>query len=241
LLFPPILRIATELPASFQEKIRADYPLLNERRDETALPAGVPPELAKMLSEDLPTLLAGDRYFDFASADRAWITTLNKDFIALTARQYLAWTDFRPRLERLATALREVYAPPFFIRLGLRYRNAIKRDALGLAQVPWRQLLQPHIAAELSSDVAEVQIRQIVSDVVIGLTDGGQVRIRHGLKRQEDPAKAPYVIDSDFSLADQTEIPNALVRLDNFNHEAGRLFRWCIGEQLHQAMGPTNA
>jgi len=243
LRFAPILKIESEVPTAFQEKIRHDYPLFEESAQQRV--PQLPAELAKAIGNDLPTILAamgaiGNKRYEFASEDTSWQVSLNRDFLALTTRRYTRWEDFRARLARLMDALREEYDPRFFVRVGLRYRDVIKKADWGLGPIPWADLLQPHIVGELSSPDIAPAIDRVVSDVLIRL-DGGKVRMKHGLNLlggAGDSDPTTYVIDSDFFTDGRTEVGNALDKLDQYNREAGRLFRWAIKDRLHEAMEP---
>lgn len=50
LRFPQILRIESEAPAAFQDRVRGEYPLVNKR---TPLNLGLPPEVAKIFPLEL--------------------------------------------------------------------------------------------------------------------------------------------------------------------------------------------
>jgi len=207
----------------------------------------VPPEIAKALGSNVPGLLSaigataatGNRHYDFSS-DSGWTVTLNRDFVALTTRRYMRWEDFRGRLVKVIDALRAEYSPSFYIRIGLRYRNLIKRAEWGLEDVSWADLLEPHIAGPLSSAGVVSAIDRVGSEVTIGL-DAGKVTLKHGLAAAtKGAAPNSYVIDSDFFLEGRTEIDDGLDKLDHFNREARRLFRWAIKDRLHEAMGPES-
>jgi uncharacterized protein (TIGR04255 family) len=239
LRFPPILRIDSEPPAAFQERIRREYPMLNER---PGLDLGVklPAEVVKLIAEQLPPALRGGTHvYDFSSPDDDWKVTLSRDFVALTASAYRRWEDFRARLVTAAAALVDEYAPPFYTRVGLRYRNVIRRSEWGLDQHRWADLLTPHIAGPLASPPVAGAVSQIASEVTIELQEEiGKVRVKHGLVQGKSPAETGYLIDSDFFNERRTEVTSAPEQLDYYNREAGRLFRWCIEDRLHHAMGP---
>ena len=242
LRFPPILKIETQTPAGFQERIRQEYPLFQERRNEGAL--ALPPEILKAMGEDASNLLgsfavAGMKAYDFATPDQAWRVSLTRDFMAFTSRRYTRWEDFRARLVRVIDALNEEYSPSFCVRIGLRYQNAIKRLDLRLGESPWADLLRPHIAGTLASDEVSSLVQRVATDVAMRVEDWN-VRIRHGFAVQGEAVDPNvYVIDSDFFAEERTEVSHAVERLDHFNREAGRLFRWAIKDRLHEAMGPT--
>jgi uncharacterized protein (TIGR04255 family) len=47
------------------------------------------------------------------------------------------------------------------------------------------------------------------------------------------------LIDADFFSEGRTNLDDVLARLRTYNKHAGRLFRWCITDELHEALGPT--
>lgn len=242
LRFPPILRIGAETPATFQEKIRSDYPLLRERPfSETGLT--MPPEISKIFGEEvLLGFQSGKAVYDFTSEDGSWTISLTKDFIALTSKRYTHWEEFRDRLNKAVAAFESIYSPAHYTRVGLRYRDLIRRSKLGLKDIDWVHLLAPHIAGELSDSSLSKFIRTTKRELLIDLdANQGQVQIRHGLVRQTDPDEECYLIDSDFFSDQKTEVGNAGDKLNHFNREAGRLFKWSITPRLHQAMGPNSA
>ncbi len=239
LRFPQILRIEAEDPVAFQERIRSEYPLLNTRA-QLDLGSVLPAEIAKVVSENMPLPLRQGRAYDFTSPDDKWKATLTGTFIALTAARgaYVRWEAFKNRLVPLVDAVREIYQPAFFNRIGLRYQNFIRRPVLGLDGVPWRDLIQAHIAGELASSVPEAAINGITSVVQFGFDGGGKVVLRHGLGQAEGSGEVGFLLDADFFTEEKPEVSHAIERLEEFNREARRLLHWCITERLHNAMVP---
>ncbi len=241
LRFPPILRIDSEAPSRFQEAIRNDYPLYGEAPEMTmVLPPNVPPEIAKLIQGLRPTFGAGKRHV-FTTEDRNWEATLTRESLALKTTVYRRWEDFRQRLTILCEALVLAYQPSFFVRIGLRYVDVILRSTLDLASTPWSQLLQPHLAGELSSPEIAEDIETAQRQVLVKLdAQGGRVMIRHGLAVAEPAHEGCFFVDSDFHTERRTELKDANKTLDNFNRAAGCLFRWCIRERLHLALQPES-
>jgi uncharacterized protein (TIGR04255 family) len=66
----------------------------------------------------------------------------------------------------------------------------------------------------------------------------GHVFFTHGITQDAGTQDWCYVIDSDFSIEEQTDVNDAVHRLDQLNVEARRFFRWCIQPRLHDAMQP---
>jgi uncharacterized protein (TIGR04255 family) len=237
LRFPPVLRIDSELPATFQERVRSAYPYF-EQKSAFDLGPDVPSEIARLLGASLPPGNSAVRY-EFISDDRLRTATLTKDFLALSAREYTRWEIFEQQLNIPLSALLDLYSPAFYCRIGLRYRDLVRRSALGLEDVPWSKLLRSEILGELASaDVAE-DIESTMREVVLRLQNGSaRVRVKHGLGQVEDTGEVCYMIDADFFTEERTEINNALSILRGFNRQAGHLFRWCVTERLHEAMEP---
>ena len=237
LRFPPILRIEAETPFQFQEKIRAEYPIVKERNLGTA---GIPfpPEILKVFGEEMSWLKTGKQAYEFHSDDEAWTVTLTKEYIALTSKRYTRWEEFKERLLIVVSALEEVYKPAQYTRIGLRYRDIVNRSKFNLKGVDWSELLQPHIAGELNSDIGQY-VNTVKKELLVQLDNGnGSVRIVHGLVQQPDTDEPCYLIDSDFSTTEKMEVNSAGERLNYFNAEAARLFKWCITPKLHQSMEP---
>jgi len=238
LRFPPVLRIETELPAHFQDAIRAQYPIFRELL-AVDVSAGLPPEMLNMMRSMLPT--ATGRTYEFTSEDGAWKLTLSKEAIALEcgAGQYRSWEEYSERFLGPLHALLQLYGPSFFSRVGLRYVNIIRRSRLNLQNIPWSELLNPQVAAELMSPMA-ADIAESTHLFVVKVNARGdeKVRVRHGLIPTMQPQELSYLIDNDFFSEQRTEANDAAGKLDALHRESGNCFRWCIAEPLHRAMGP---
>lgn len=238
LRFPAILRIDSEQPVEFQERIRKQYPILREK------PAGtsqIPQEIIQQLSPEIIDSFfdAGDKAYEFATENNTWIVGLTRNFIVLTANEYTHWEQFKEHLQESLDALIDIYDPSFFSRIGLRYQNVINRSKLGLDDVSWAELLNTHIAGELAaSDVGDLggEIKDVARITLIQLKDVGQVHMQYGLT--DDDEEPGYLIDNDFFTNERTEVSDGIARLDHFNKENRKLFRWCITEKLHTAMEP---
>jgi len=236
--FPPILRIVAEPPADFQESIRQEYPLFREKSPTLELPPDIGAGIAEVLRSAIPKQQKEVTY-EFASEDNKWTVGLTKDFLAVSTKDYPNWQEFWSRTERPLNALLSVYQPAFFSRIGLRYQNLIRRKLLGLEKYHWSQLLKPHIAGMFDEPSVSNMVTGAYSQILIRFPgDSGQVRICHGLVEAADTQEECYLIDNDFFVDKKRETDNAFQILSYFNHQSGRLFRWCIEEKLHDAMGP---
>ena len=236
LSFPAILLIDSEVPASFQGKIREEYPIYQEVQGAN-LKLNFPQELAQVVGNSL-SLKSGRPTYQFLSADRKWRVTLTRESLSVSTVEYKRWEDFKRHLETAFAAFLEEYKPHFFTRIGLRYQDLIQRSELGLENVTWSELLSPPIAGELSAPEIVDKITHCVNQLTISLDDNGtKVLLNHGLVSNEN-SEDLYIIDSDFLTEEKTEVQNVIERLDYFNRFSGRLFKWCISDKLHEALEP---
>ncbi len=239
--FPRNLAIEAEPPSAFQKALGSAYPEVRETRA-----IQLPEELARTVGLDVASLPASSA-FDFASKDGAWRVTLTSSYVAVTATQYIRWEEFSEHLSLALRALTESYGIAEYRRLGLRYRDVIRRSTLKLDDAPWSTLLKPVLLAEIVSEdlrIADGEVLHAARELVLRLdSEDDKVRFFHGFAQAalpESPPETCYVIDADFSREKYTERKDADEILDRFHKEAGHLFRWCITDKLHTAMDPVS-
>ena len=236
LRFPEVLKIESETPADFQDRVRFEYPLF-EKRSPLAL--GIPAEVLRELPLELK-VEGGPSSYHFSSEDGRWTVALNSGSMSLSTREYRRWSDFKTHLELPFVALRDVYSPAFFSRIGLRYRNVIRPSELDLTNCSWSDLIQPYMAGVLAIEDVRDAIQVSVQQLLIRLPDdSGMVRINHGLLTHKESGEHCYSIDNDFFIETRTEVNDGFEKLNLFKTVAATLFRWCITDRLHHAMRPT--
>lgn len=240
LRFPTILRIDSDAPIYFQEAMREHYPFYEEK---VTVPAQAISGITGVSAENFTKLLQPKKAYEFSSENKKWVVSLTKDFLALTSRDYVRWEEFKLHLEKAVSALIEFYSPNFYSRVGLRYQNVICRSALGLDEEKWNTLLKPHISAELSLPDIQETVLEAGHNIVFELENPTcRVRIQHGLVQRTPNEENCYLIDNDFFTEERTEIDDDVWQLlEYFNSRSSRLFRWCIDDKLHEAMGPEPA
>src|SRR6185503_12692267 len=104
LRFPQILRIESEVPADFQDRIRGTYPHVERTRNELA---DIPPEIAQAMG----IAVAASTSFKFHTEDKKLTVGLEPESLSLTARTYTEWSDFLRKLTPALDALAEIYKP----------------------------------------------------------------------------------------------------------------------------------
>lgn len=134
-------------------------------------------------------------------------------------------------------------------RLGLRYRDVIEREPLNLAGTPWHELIRPFLLGPLSpvalNDLAppEEDVGSFISQATLRLNDCSLL-LQGSLLTSVDGDTRAFLIDGDFFcegnvdgdiLSNKTNLAASLELLHN---NAGVLFRRCITEKLHNALGP---
>jgi len=236
LRFPTILRLQSEPPAEFQDRIKARFPLLetatspfaNQLSSSFPLPPmsqhapPLPPEIAQLLGAS-----AGPSYV-FLTKDRKFGFALEAQRLSLSTRSYTHWEDFR---DLLLIGLREVvdiYKLGLLTRIGLRYINAIDRGRLSLSNEAWPALLRKEILGEIALPPFDNNTVAATRVTVIRSPDGiGSMAFRHGLG-----------VIQDIYTDQQTETGDAESILDRFSERGWRAFRWSITDTLHNALGP---
>ncbi len=211
--FPTVLKISSRPPAAFQDQVRNQFPHFALAQDS--------------------------RTYQFISEDRTWLLVLEQGYLALTAKRYDRWENFRLHLEGPFAALCKLYNPPFMTRVGLRYANLIRRSTLGLEKEGWGKLLNQQATGGLSWPDVAGEITGTKNEVLISLSSGdSRLRVSHGLVNLQGTGEQCYLIDNDFFVEGKIVAGDALSRLDTFHKEAGRFFRWWASEKLQKAMGP---
>lgn len=241
LRFPPILRIDAEPPARFQEAIRQEYPLFEEKFEGSV---DIPSEIAEQLPSEflrLPGMGVRERRsYQFRTLDEQVTFSLTRDFVALATNSYTRWEEFQFNFRKPFEAFQQEYSPVLFTRVGLRYQDVIRRSQLGLEDTPWSELLQPYIAGVLAvPDVKQSHVTSTMQVVEMNLSHNyGKVTIRHGFATDTRTNEICYLIDNDFFAEKIKDSNDVIERLNQFNLRARRLFRWCITDRLHEAMEP---
>ena len=241
LRYPDILKIEAQEPALFQDEIRADYP-----------------QYAKKI-EQLPPQQAGGKLvpqgtvnnYQFISDDSQWKVSLTKSFIALSTHQYTRWEVFAKRLDRILAAFIKTYHPAYFSRVGLRYINALNKQALGLEDLPWRELITPgYLGLMAEEDAPQEQAFLKCEQTVTAAMPGGakaNVKCGPGLLRRVDhrtnestEAKV-FMLDLDLFLEGKTTLEHAVPALNVVHGNAGSLFMGALKKPMIEAMEPEDA
>jgi uncharacterized protein (TIGR04255 family) len=143
-------------------------------------------------------------------------------------------------IEVAREALEAIYAPAFYSRVGLRYKNIIDKEKIGLSEESWHGLLKSPLigilgAEELASDLVGIQTHSLIK---IDEVPGGFVTLRHGLRETKPRETKVYTVDVDFFTEERSKGADVSKILDRFNRLTGNFFRWAITKKLHNALDP---
>ena len=233
LRFPTILSIDTKEPADFQDTIRAEFPRYTFQMDPVKGPDG------KQLQV---------RNHSFITEDGTFKLSLTKDFIALSTMRYPGWEGFARMLDEPLGQFIRVYQPAFFERIGLRFLNGISRQALGLTERRWNDLLQPQYLSILDDDeVVEGDVVKCSVDIERRLDarcglklHAGPGSIRRTVRGQTvQEQETRFILDLDVYASGKTQLGAAAETLQQLHEHADRVFSEAITDVLHEAMEPV--
>jgi uncharacterized protein (TIGR04255 family) len=246
LRFPRILMINEKQPAEFQERIREKYPLFqvtDEQHQQFIVNIGaasmVPPT-PKILQKEVIN------NYKFSSFDEKWHINITSTFLALSTSKYERWDIFLENLKEPLAALNDIYKPPFFERVGLRYIDAFKRSSLNLDEVDWSELIKPFALGFMSNTKIQSEIISQNTVVEIDMGNGAiaQINTLKGIPLDVDQEVVPipgteesFIVDSDMYMLRKNieELESSLEYLHDYST---KLIRSIITNKLHEAMEP---
>lgn len=250
LRFDRLLVLDAQAPTQFQEEFaRERYPVLTvEQPSSIQIALGNSPSL-KANDVHIPTPSIPVVYH-FTSEDSDKRISLTSEFISFSCKSYTDWGRFRGHFHEVLAAFVKCYPNLIFRRVGLRYKDLIEREALGLADNSWDELLSPLVSGIFSQSVYfdgdvidENSVSQQVTQTVLELDDCNLLLQCALLKSTAPDKKQAFLIDADFFhesprfLTWLNDIPTSLEIL---HANAGAIFRHCIKETLHDALGPKH-
>lgn len=240
LRFPTILAIGAREPVDFQEAIREVFPNYVLRQDQ--LPAKVTAAPGQPPKVEQPKPIANHQ---FSTIDGKYRINLSQGFISLTCREYTSWEDFARMMDKPLASFIEIYKPACFERVGLRYVNAISRNALGLEQMSWKELIEPaYLGLLASEDIPEQAFSRCTQDVDAALPGGCRLKLHVGpglVKRGQDTSdkEVKMILDLDVAMSGNVPVNLAAASMQTAHAHADSVFRGAITDTLHDAMEPV--
>lgn len=238
LRFPPILKIDSEVPAIFQEKIRNIFPNYEETMEIQAQLniAGLNNnnEISNPLSQSTT------KNHVFISDDGGRRVNLTRSFITLTVNNYDTWEDFSECLSFVLDAFEKEYHPGYYSRIGLRYIDVFVRTNLGLPiGEKWSSLIKTPFLG-LLSDQLEDKIISFQNIAEINLGENCKSTIKALLvKNDADPTNEEcFMLDSDLFRIDKIKLGDKNNILEFLHKRSTSIIRMAITDKLHNQMEP---
>jgi uncharacterized protein (TIGR04255 family) len=189
--------------------------------------------------------------FGATTADGQWSVTFSAEAFALTCNQYTTWFEFLPRFLEVERVYAAAVGSPHVLRLGLRYKDVVDRERLGLEGQPWHTLIKPFLLGPLANGVfvdseaiPESQVKGSLTHSVIELHNCMMILQSALLRSVEEPKHTVFLIDTDFfrEFGEPTPLKQdqLATTLDELHENAGAMFRRGITEDLHAALSRKN-
>lgn len=234
--FPLQLSILNSIPIQFQETIKARYPRLTIGKAAFAVSLandGSAPS-SKFIDQQNATYL-------FASEDQKNQVALSATMVALTTTSYAAWEKFSADFSEVLEIAFTLFSIPFANRIGLRYKDVIDREFLGMEKCKWTDLIEPELLTPLAFLAGNLD-----GDATFGVStslalDVGRVNINYGFVK--DPAqRTAFLIDTDCYVDTSTftttsDIKSSLAGLHQYT---SLVFGAAITNKLHAALWPSS-
>jgi len=226
--FPPVLRIASEQPVDFQERIRKRFPQLAVKQDMVVRMAP--------LEGEPPLAKPEPRIFRFKSSDGYTVVSLALNFYALSTSAYTHWADFLDLLQLVNRAACEVYDLPYAVRIGLRYINHLTLENTGANSVAelW-EILRSELTALLRSDCWG-EPGEMLNQLLLTGEEDEQLTLRSGFRGGEKPV---FLLDFDYYSEGNIPLENLSALCQRYHDVIYNAFRWCIREDKLAVFAPV--
>ena len=196
----------------------------------------------------VPVIGPQNRIHFFSSEDGTWRASVCSEFLALSCVSDQSWDVFYPKFLSLAKCFFANSTAVQPTRLGLRYKDVIEREPLGLEACAWHELIAPFLLGPLApNSLADGQVAE-ESDVMNFLAqsqfklDDAMLLLQSSLLTTADGERRAFLIDADFyhegSIAQEvlSDYDLLLKQLESLHSNAGALFRRGITERLHDVL-----
>jgi len=226
--FPLILRIASEDPSEFQERVRDEFPSLEVEQGLVIRAPGAG-------AQNPPTAELQPGTYRFRTADEGTTISLAADFYAVSTTRYRNWEGFARYLRLTADTMQDVYRPGYSTRIGVRYINRLTPANTGCQTVAELcELLRPELTSHSRSEswtkVAEMRSRLLLVD------DGAKLTLSTAYG--EDNGSPFFLLDFDYFEEGRLKLNHLMERCSHYNEVIYRAFRWCIREEKLEVFRP---
>lgn len=230
--FAPILKVRDHSTvATFQETIRATYPILEEERvRHIAVDSAGTPDFKEEV------------IWRFSDRSRTWRVSLATNFVSLETTKYESRKNFLERLSVVLSGIEQTLDPQEAQRLGIRYidrltspaieriSDLVRREILGVSQVDAGKLAR-HVLTNALFPAEEGQIQ-----AKWGVVPPNSTVDAAAVEPIGDPS---WILDLDMFTADpQTFTTDTLIdTAKRFTERIYTVFRWIVTEAFLEHYG----
>lgn len=233
LRFPTILSINAKQPMEFQDKIREKYPFYqegDEQQNEMIIGSDGNPVQIKTSSA---------KNYAFISSDESYKINLTASFISISTLKYTQWEEFRKHIEFVIPIFEAVYKPAFYTRVGLRYIDVINRENLGLEEVSWNELIEPHVLGIMTPDI-ETGIKSYRADAEYqNPENNAATKVHFELVHVNNQKGLSLLIDCDYFSQSTIQKEGVNTVADMLHANSSNFINNAITECLSRAMEPV--
>ena len=246
--FSRLLALEKDPPSGLQDKFALiGFPLVTVDQAPSIQIAWQNIGTERVIPQNGPSFSPATVYH-FSSVDGMKKISLNSEFIAFSCLKYEEWKYFDEEFYGILNVFLTVFPNASPIRAGLRYKDLISRENLGLHGVPWKQLISSFVGGVFHAEeyfeneiLEEVSVTHQASHLGLSLEDCELLLQTALLKTADGSGLQAFLIDCDFfqeSPRFNISFSNIRESLNTLHNSAGAIFRHCIEEKLHVALVP---
>lgn len=208
--------------ATFQSLARKTYPHL-KREDQVAL----------RFSPDEGPRGETVKLWRFEDSSHDWTLTVTPEFVAIEAREYRNFGEFRDRLVKAAEWYAEAYDCTLRTRVGLRYVDRFSKEKYEYLRNNWIDGLNPALLTLAKKSPDREQRTFIEHRFDLGDRYGLTLRLTAAFGDASDNAKSEVVLDVDAYDQNETSFDNLSSTLDALKLIDNSAFAWAADGLLN--------
>ena len=230
--FPTILRLNSEDPVTFQDRIRSEFPNnrqeIQNKQEISLFPyqGNVPPLFRNISS---------NKIYLFISEDGKYKVSLASSFVSLSTLDYKHWESFFGMFKNVLETFITIYHQNKFKSVGLRYIDVFDREKLELRDQKWSDLIAKPWIGDLSSNNENNMLASSVNEE-LRLDEGTKRKVTSRLANKN--GKQCFMIDSDFIYTSQMLFEDWEQKCETLHNYSDDFYQTTTTDVLKSAMKP---
>lgn len=166
----------------------------------------------------------------FENSDHSWTITIAPEFVALEARKYQSFAEFRERLVKATEWFVQAYGSTLRVRVGLRYVDRFTKAKYQYLQPGWLATINPHLLG-LSNLAPGAEQRSFVEhQFALGQSYGLTFRAAITFMDTASQGEDELTFDVDAFNQEETAIIGVAGVLDVLKVHGHSAFAWAGGD-----------